>query len=109
MKIRLLKRSRSIFHHTDRLLRTFEALWSTYNTPTIITWIGPWRNVILCGNTSSLRAEPHFHILDLRDAEGLTCMNLNFSIRCMMMGRMTDRKGGKKESREEEDHLRNAV
>lgn len=23
-------------------------------------------------------------------------MNLNFSIRCMMMGRMTDRKGGKK-------------
>lgn len=67
MKIRLLKRSRNIFHHADRLLRTFEALRSTYNTPTIITWIGPWRNVILCGNTGSLRAEAHFHILDLRD------------------------------------------
>lgn len=36
-------------------------------------------------------------------------MNLNFSIRCMMMGRMTDRKGGNNESREKEDHLRNAV
>lgn len=47
-----------------------ELCGSTYNTPTIITWIGPWRNLILCGNTRSLRAEAHFHILDLRDARG---------------------------------------
>lgn len=69
MKIRLLKKSRNIFHHADRPLRMSEALWSTYNTPTIITWIGPWRNVILCGNSRSLRAEAHFHIMDLRDAK----------------------------------------
>lgn len=70
MKIRLLKKSRRVFHHANRLLRRFEALWSTYNTPTIITWIGPWRNVILCGNTGSLRPEAHLHILHSRDARG---------------------------------------
>lgn len=67
MKIRLWKKSRNIFHHADTLLGRLEALWSTYNAPTIITWIGPCRKVILCGNTRSVRA--HFHILDLRDAK----------------------------------------
>lgn len=48
---------------------------STYNTPTIITWIGPWRYVILC-------------------------INLYFSSLCMMMGRMTDREEKEKKSQE---------
>lgn len=32
---------------------------STYNPPTIIIWMGPWRKVILCGNTHSLRTDGH--------------------------------------------------
>lgn len=36
-------------------------------------------------------------------------MNLNFSSRCMMMGRMTARKGGIKASREEEDNLQDSI
>lgn len=55
---------------------------STYNTPTIITWIGPWRYVILC-------------------------INLYFSSLCMMMGRMADGRR-RKGSKEEEDNLKNS-
>lgn len=69
MKIRLLKKSRNIFHHADTPLRTSEALWPTYNTPTIITWIGPWRNVILCGDTRGVRAGARLHILALPEAK----------------------------------------
>lgn len=61
----------------------FPAVLSTYNTPTIITWIGPWRYVILC-------------------------MNLYFSSLCMMMGRMTEQRRREKEKRlgEVQEHLK---
>lgn len=69
---------RWVFPTMETLPRSlrFPAVLSTYNTPTIITWIGPWRYVILC-------------------------MNLYFSSLCMMMGRMTEqrRRGEKKEVR----------
>lgn len=53
---------------------------STYNTPTIITWIGPWRYVILC-------------------------INLYFSSLCMMMGRMTGRQGGEGKKSQERKRI----
>lgn len=61
------------FSYFETLLRTLQifVVFCTYNTPTIITWSGPWRYVILC-------------------------MNLYFSSLCMMMGRMTERKRRKK-------------
>lgn len=87
---------------------------STYNTPTIITWSGPWRNVILYEKTEqSLMTDAHFHVGDfsrrtVMKVKGLTCMNLYFSILCMMMGRMTDRREEKR-SRAEEDNLKNVI
>lgn len=65
MKIKLQERKIRSGSGSPENLPGF-VLLCTYNTPTIITWIGPWRNVILC-------------------------MNRYFSSLCMMMGRMTGR------------------
>lgn len=69
--------------------------------------MGPWRNVILCENTQSLRTQARVHVV--HEAKGLTCMNFNFSILCMMMGRMTVGNGEIRESRQDEDNLQSSV
>lgn len=79
--------------HREKLLRTLKS-----PRPSVLTTLPPSSLELVHGETwFSVKRKIHVRAtsetLTDNEGKGLTCMNLYFSSLCMMMGRITDRKG----------------